>query len=110
MTIEPIGPDEAKTLKITAIPDQVIAAVNQLILEKTNKQCYFSIKQKDIVTKASELLNAEGVSFTRSDFFERGWLDFETIYEKAGWTVSYDKPGWDENYDAFYHFSKKKSS
>lgn len=44
----------------------------------------------------------------RGDVFERGYLDIEETYRKAGWSVVYDKPGYNETYDAFYTFTRKE--
>jgi hypothetical protein len=36
--------------------------------------------------------------------FEKGLLDVETVYERAGWKVTYDKPAYNETYPATFRF------
>jgi hypothetical protein len=46
-------------------------------------------------------------AYFQSEVYAKGWLNFEAIYEEAGWKVVYDKPGYNETYDANFTFTKK---
>jgi hypothetical protein len=41
---------------------------------------------------------------SRNDFFDKHWLDFESIFRKAGWKVKYTKPGYNESFPAYWTF------
>ena len=99
MSVKPITSDEVVTAKGEIMPDFVKEIINDLIVKnwKVNRACVY---QKDIVAK---LRDADS-----RDPFAEGWLDFEPIYQEAGWNVEYDKPGWDETYDAHFIFTKKR--
>lgn len=91
--VKPITPDEV----VHEIPDVIISVVNKLISEKWDGY-KAHILQEEIL---------ERLEIPRDKVFEKHWLDFESIYRDAGWSVIYDKPGWDENYKAFFEFKKK---
>jgi len=44
---------------------------------------------------------------TRQGMYDKGWMDVEDAYRKAGWDVDFDKPGYNETYEANFTFSKK---
>lgn len=108
----PIKPSEINKLKIETIPDEMIKAVNSLILKKWNGTSAI-IKQDDIVNeyldnlKISEHPDEIDIRLERGKVFEYNWLDFEDIYRNAGWRVKFDKPGYNETYEPFFVFSKK---
>jgi hypothetical protein len=43
---------------------------------------------------------------TRQGMYDKGWMDVEDVYQKAGWEVEFDKPGYNEDYEANFKFSK----
>jgi hypothetical protein len=99
---KPISPKEALKAHVTGIPDAVFDVVNTLLAARINdNDSTINITQEEVVAE----LTRKGHSLT--EIFEKGWLDFETIYQKQGWTVKYDKPGYNETYDAFWVFSYK---
>lgn len=103
MAVQPISPQEALDSKITSIPDVVIETVNRMLAEKMTRGGYINLLQKDIV----ERICAASPGLHRSEVFNKGWLDFEPFYEKAGWKVQYDKPAYCESYEANFTFTKK---
>lgn len=85
------------------IPDAIIQAVNELLKEEFRGYSA-TIKQKDIVAKAIELND----NLIKEDFVKKHYLDFESIFEKAGWKVNYHKPDYTEShYDAYFTFEPK---
>lgn len=95
--VKPISPQEVAETKLAVIPNEVIQVVNALIAESfVNGRA--TVLQKDIV----EGLLAAGLK--RNEIFKRHWLDFEAIYQDAGWKVEYDKPAYNESYDAYFKF------
>ena len=98
--VEPIRPNEVDLSK--RIPDLMIEAVNKLISQKYNGSS-FTILQKDIVAKYVEL------GGDSKEMTDKGYLDFESLFEKYGWHVSYNKADMYEfNYDSFFKFTPKE--
>lgn len=46
--------------------------------------------------------------YQKQEILGNGWLDFEVVYEEAGWDVVYDKPGYNESYGANFTFKAKR--
>lgn len=102
MNITPITPDQVAEEKRTIIPDEVIAAFNELIAKNYRSgDGSAAVKQKDVV-----FLAIEKTGHTRPAF-DLDWLEVEDIYRGAGWNVEYDRPGYNETYDAVFIFTKK---
>lgn len=81
------------------IPTFIFDIFNQLIiLELSNNVA--TISQESVV---SAILAQ--YSNSRQEIFDKHWLDVESVYEAAGWTVEYDKPGYNETYSATFTFS-----
>lgn len=99
--IGPIKPEEVLSLKKEGIPDEVFEVFNALIAQSF-RGGQASIKLRDVV----EMLEGKGLK--RDEAYQKGWLDIEGLYRKAGWKVVYDSPGYNESYDAYYVFSKGK--
>jgi hypothetical protein len=102
MSVKPIKPSEAVSLKDKGIPPEVIEAFNELIPQNM-KHGMATILQKDVVA----LIVKKGLK--RNDIFDNDWLGIEKIYEKAGWFVSYDAPAYNESYEASFTFEAKNS-
>ena len=95
---QPIKPSQIIAKKKDTIPEEVFEVFNELITEHfSNGSSTF--KLKDVV----KLLVKKGLK--ENVIFDKGWLDVEEIYEKAGWDVSYDKPAYNESYDATFTFT-----
>ena len=60
-----------------------------------------TVKQDDVVA----LMVQKGLD--RQEIFDKGWLNVEDIYRKAGWRVVFDKPGFRDTYPATYEFKRK---
>ena len=100
--IKPLSPKEVSEQFNNSIPDEVIQAVNTLLIkEYTNGTAI--LKQKDIIAEI-RLINSD---LTAAKIYENGWLDFENVFISNGWEVEYDKPVYCEDYDAFFRFRKK---
>lgn len=99
--IEPISPSDVKKI----IPDFVIEAVNQLIMEKWDGDKAI-ILQDDIMAIVSSN-DPDDNKPSRQEVFDKGWLDFEPLYREKGWDVEYDKPAYNEFYKAKFIFKKK---
>lgn len=99
--IKPVRPQEVLDLKKQQIPDAVIEAFNELIANDF-KSDSSTVMQKDVV----KLLKVKGINVNEA--FDKGWLDVEGIYIKAGWNVRYDKPAYNESYEPYFVFSRKR--
>ena len=100
--IKPLSPSEVLDKADSSIPDVVIKAVNNLLVNRF-RNGIITILQKDIV---KEIIKLDS-SISATIIYENGWLDFEGLYRKQGWLVEYDKPAYCENYDAVFKFRKK---
>lgn len=99
---KPISPQEAKALKSTQIPDEVIEVFNLLIAKR--------MAHEEVVIKQNEVLTLlEDRGLNRNDVFENHWLDIEELYAKYGWKVEYDKPGFNESYESTFNFKAKRN-
>lgn len=102
----PISPDEVEQVQST-IPDEVFEAFNEAIAANWHGHSAM-FKQDVVVTAALAKLKQRLPHITRSQIFDKHWLDVEPAYEAKGWHVDYDKPGYNESYHpATFTFRKK---
>lgn len=100
---KPITPEQAKEKFTKRIPDIIIDAINELIVEH-----YSPIKRSAIV-KQDEILDRISDTYSRRTVFDNNWLDIEDIYREQGWRVRYESPSYgDSDFDAYFEFSEKK--
>ncbi len=95
-------PAEVAAASVTTFPEKVLDVVNALLVKNYRSG-------RDITLWLEEVKVALMAAFpevNRSDLIHLGWLDFESIYQAAGWTVVFDSPSFGDNYPAFYTFSK----
>ena len=83
--VKPIKPGEIGKKKEANIPDVVFEVFNELLTKNYSGRSA-TIRQEVVV----KLLVEKGLK--RNEIFDRGWLDIENVYRKAGWKVIYDKP------------------
>ena len=115
-TVKPLRPKEVSSNKESGIPDEVIAAVNNLLTKEFDGTVAI-LRQNDIIVEIIRLMPSSGfgedfiASGTnekkRACIFENGWLNFENLFMKFGWEVEYDKPGYCEHYEASFKFTPK---
>jgi hypothetical protein len=107
--VKAITPKQAKALNRRDIPDVVFEAVNHLLTMNAHK-ALITIKTKEVIAEILQRASKFDTTLTSQMLYDRGWLDFEPIYRKAGWNVKYDGPSYGENFDGFYQFSSKRVS
>ena len=95
--VQPIQPEDIAEEFIKSIPPEVIESFNELIVLHFNGDSSV-VLQAEVVERMLE----KGLS--RKDIYSRGWLNVESIYRKAGWSVDYDRPGYNEVYPAKFIF------
>lgn len=122
--VKPVTPKEAGALKQEMwernLPPPVLEAINEAIIAE-HEERGFTVTQEQVMTSILKKMKEGRDQFTLDDtncpwyykvtrqgVFDHHWLDFEKMFEKAGWKVEFDKPGYNENYNAFWRFSKKK--
>lgn len=94
-------PLRASEIKIT-LPDFVIDGVNDIIKEKYRGGA-FTATQKEITTA---IMRHAPEDVKQGDLADKGYLDFEKLYEEYGWKVRYDKAGYNENwYPPYFRFT-----
>lgn len=109
--MKPITPKEAQASKHTSIPDEIIEATNELIVENLELDGSATVLQKHITARAlSKFKKADPESkMTSQIMFDKNWMDIEPVFRAAGWRVTYDKPGFNEDYEASFCFERKRS-
>lgn len=106
MNIEPIKPSEAVEQRKVTIPNFVIKAFNELILENlTEGESKHILKSVVLQSEAIERILKHRTAEGDLTPFDYKWLNVELIYRKAGWYVLYDKPAYNETYPAKFTFS-----
>lgn len=98
--VKPMSPTEIKQKAIESIPDEMIQAVNELLIENASRGT-ITIKLKDIEARFRKLSNGK---YNSIDIYDKGWMDFESAFRQAGWKVSYESPARDENFESYYRF------
>jgi hypothetical protein len=96
---EPLSPKDIAAAKVNIYPSEVFDVVNGMIASQYVKGQSVTIKQDDVIAALIEKLGVD-----RGTIFNKGWLNFEAYYQKAGWLVEYDKPGYNESYGAYWKF------
>ncbi len=102
MAVKPLSPAEARATHAKTIPDAVIRAVNNRLVN-AGDAARVVIRQDELV---EELENA---GLNRKQIFDQHWLDFEDLFRAQGWKVVYDKPGFNESYEATWTFTTPDS-
>lgn len=102
---KPLSPDEALTLKHRIIPDVVIDAVNRLLSTKFDG-CSCTLYQNEVIDAIQDLSAERRIPFSRHALFASKSLDFESVFEKEGWSVYYDKPAYCETYEPYWTFQR----
>lgn len=101
---KPLSPDELGSFAAKIFPSFVFDAVNTLLATSANGKLY----QNKIIDKMIELAAVEDIELTRSEIFDKHYLDFEEAYRSVGWEVFYDKPAYCESYEPNFTFKRKK--
>ncbi|QJA43104.1 hypothetical protein [Phaeobacter phage MD18] len=97
----PLRPEDMPAAKAKVIPQSVFDAFDEEIARAWDGKS--SVVMQEAVLTNIMTRNA----CTRDVVFSNKWLDVETVYRAAGWSVKYDKPGYCENYEASFVFSAK---
>ena len=100
--IKPITPAEVDN---KPIPDEIIAAFNDLII-KNWRNTEAIVHQEEALKLAIKNFKDAGKKVTSEQIFDNGWMDVESTFRKAGWKVTYDKPAYNESYEAYFVFKK----
>ncbi len=100
----PITPADAKAKKEKTIPEEVYDAFNELIIKNLSSDGTATVTQAE----AMDLICKKMPAVTRQQVYDHNWMDIESAYRKAGWTVAYDKPGYNETYPACFMFRQKR--
>lgn len=100
---KPITPEQAKEKFTKRIPDIIIDAINDLIVE------HYSPIKRSATIKQDEILNRISDTYSRQTVFDNNWLDIEDIYREQGWDVTYEKPTYgDSDFPPYFTFKERK--
>lgn len=105
--IKPIKPSEVTEKKLTAIPNEMIQAVNDCIVKHWNGH-YASFSQEELIERYFEITGKFNIENNRKELFNERHLNFEPIFENEGWDIEYDKPAYNETYEHKFTFKIKK--
>jgi hypothetical protein len=92
MPVQPMTPSEVRSKKLESIPDEVIAAMNELLCENVKVNAPLGVvyvSQSDFVLRIIETYEKNNKAIDRDEIFGNGWLDIEPIFVNAGWEVNY---------------------
>ena len=96
---KPLKPEEASKIHADHRPEAVIDVFNELIADN-----FDGVKSRVMQAEVIERLAERGVS--SADAYAKHWLDVESEFRRAGWSVKYDKPGYNEDYEPYFVFSR----
>lgn len=96
---KPITPKEVFVGKVKRIPEYVIKAVNELLVEKADQKV-IKIGQDEIVSR----IISTNPQLDRNGIFERKEMDFESNYKEVGWDVLYNKPHYNDTERPYFIF------
>lgn len=101
MKTKPIKPEEVETKKASMIPDVIIEAFNELIVENYTKhgQSSFKLKEVEALVESKDKQIADQA-------YEKGWYDVESLFKEAGWIVGFESPNRTETFDEYFVFEK----
>jgi hypothetical protein len=88
--------------KTTVIPELVFEIMNALITVAWDG-FQAVVRQDAFVERISQ-----GLGISRTEVFDRNYLNVEDAYRKVGWNVAYDKPGFNEAGEALFVFKKRQ--
>lgn len=111
--VKPLTPAEVRQRSQNAIPPAVIEAVNELIVADGHSSAPI-VKREPLIALILKKHWPDAPEDTlptfRREILDRGWLDFEPLFEKQGWNVQYNAPdrGDSNNYDPYFRFTPKR--
>lgn len=108
--MKPITPKQASEANKTELPEYVIKAVNDLIVEHYYPKG-FQLHQDKVVNKIITVAQYEyNILVTREEIFSKKFLDFESYYNSVGWVVDYEKAPYYSPHDSHYKFQVGRPS
>jgi len=103
--IQPISPNDVASEKSKLIPDGIIQAVNELIVERWNGTSA-NFKLKEVVSRYLATVDPHMRKGIERNLYDKKLLDFEDIYRKQGWDVEFDHAAYSESFDDNFTFKK----
>lgn len=104
--MKPLKPEDIGVAKKAVLPDEVIAAANELIAKKWNgHRARFTTDE--LADKIEKEFIAAGKAITPGKIGKENWLDIEDVYRDEGWKVEFVKEGWNDPAPDYYVFTKK---
>ena len=105
--VKPISFQEVYEKTRTFIPDEIIEAVNELIVE--NYDCEdesATIDMPEIVERVNEKKSVP-YSYRKEHFDEENWFCFGYLYEENGWDVQVIQPDMGEYFEPYFYFTRR---
>lgn len=92
----PFTPERVEKERMHYIPNEMIDAINSLLISAKQVDGSIIISHKEIELKFKKLYTGK---------INLSWYDFESLYEKYNWKVTYTGSGYGDSYDAYYTFT-----
>jgi len=85
--VNAIIPEEFFIKRAEEVADEMIVAMNELLVENLNSDCVGTVTLSDLLDRFRKLREDR----EKSTRVNTRWLDIEPIYRKKGWIVKTDK-------------------
>ncbi len=102
MAVKPITPEGVVEKQQETIPDEMLEAVNELLVECVTAEGKAKLAQKVVCER---FVAKTGGRYTAEDVVDRNWLGFAGLYEEVGWEVAYRMPTEDEDFAPYFEFA-----
>ena len=100
-----LSPKEAITRAKNEVPELVVQAWNNLIVENLKVQGGKASSEFLLEELANQITLIMSISYEQAK--QKGWFDLEDIFRDKGWKVEFDRPGYNESYSPKFTFKSK---
>ena len=105
--VKPLSFREVYEKTRTFIPDEVIKAINELILEKYNcEDESATVDESEIIERVNQK-SPTPYSYRKEHFEENNWFCFAYLYEENGWDVQHAAPEEFEYFEPYFYFTRR---
>ena len=107
--VNAFSPAMVRAKKTESIPNEIFDATNELLIQRYSPGQRIIIEMEEIVQLAKNKMMKFSNPQVDENFYENNWLDIESYYRDAGWTVLFYKPLYNESFNAYFDFLEKNA-